>query len=114
MKREGRKCGREMHSGPDFQRKSDPCCGDGGSVLSLAVAWRLGVATAVRRRRIGPVGADRRAVEQILTNLLANAIKHSDGSQVTIRCYAENEETAGLEIEDNGIGIPSEHFGRAG
>jgi len=58
----------------------------------------------------GPVlaWADRRAVEQIVTNLLHNAIQYTDpGGQVSIRVCSQGT-FAHVEIEDTGIGIPTE------
>ena len=49
----------------------------------------------------------------MIYNLLANAIKFSDAEtgQVWLRLTAQ-EEWVILDVEDNGIGIPSEHLNR--
>ncbi len=50
--------------------------------------------------------ADSRRVQQILWNLLSNAIKFTPaGGDVTLRIWLENN-TAVLQVEDTGIGIP--------
>jgi len=49
---------------------------------------------------------------QALINLLDNSIKYSgNGSSIQIRALQEKEQIV-IEIEDNGIGIPSEHLQR--
>ncbi|MBD2124529.1 GAF domain-containing hybrid sensor histidine kinase/response regulator [Trichocoleus sp. FACHB-262] len=50
--------------------------------------------------------ADQRRLKQVLLNLLSNAIKFTpEGGQVTLRAWLEAE-TAVLQVEDTGIGIP--------
>ncbi|MCX7597231.1 MAG: ATP-binding protein, partial [Fischerella sp.] len=54
--------------------------------------------------------ADVRRVEQILWNLLTNAIKFTpEGGNVTLRLWVEDD-TAVFQVEDTGIGIPSEQL----
>jgi two-component system phosphate regulon sensor histidine kinase PhoR len=58
------------------------------------------------------VSAERAAVEQILTNLVDNAIKYTaEGGEVTIRS-AQKGTSVELCVEDTGAGIPSEHLPR--
>ena len=55
-----------------------------------------------------PAWADRQSVEQILSNLLSNAMKFSpDSGGVTVRGYARHGEV-GMSVEDHGMGIPEE------
>jgi len=55
-----------------------------------------------------PIRADRRRLEQMITNLLDNAIKFSNpGGRVTVR-GTTNAEYAVLAFEDHGVGIPAE------
>ena len=52
--------------------------------------------------------ADRRSAEQILSNLLSNALKFSaDGGRVTIRGHT-SPGAVGIGVEDHGMGIPEE------
>lgn len=51
---------------------------------------------------------DKRKMEQILSNLLANAIKYGAGQPVTVRLYA-SEADAVMEVQDQGIGIAKAH-----
>jgi signal transduction histidine kinase len=54
--------------------------------------------------------ADIRRVNQILLNLLTNAIKFTpEGGTVTLRVWIE-EENAVFQVEDTGIGIPEEQL----
>jgi two-component system phosphate regulon sensor histidine kinase PhoR len=56
--------------------------------------------------------ADRRALEQILTNLLDNAIKYTNpGGHVEVRIGCERGRVR-VEVRDDGIGIPPEDLPR--
>ncbi|WP_437553598.1 ATP-binding protein [Sorangium sp. So ce367] len=58
------------------------------------------------------VAADPRALDQILTNLVDNAIHHTpNGSHVVVRARAANGRVV-LEVEDDGPGIPAVHQAR--
>lgn len=58
--------------------------------------------------------SDLRAIRQILTNLIGNAIKFTTHGSVTVsvRCITQKTNSAELEIavEDTGIGIPENQF----
>ncbi|NPC46998.1 PAS domain S-box protein [Corallococcus sp. AB032C] len=64
---------------------------------------------------------DRGRLDQVLTNLLSNAIRYSpEGGQVLVRVVAEGDSGVHLSVKDQGVGIPSEkqrlifeRFGRA-
>ncbi len=61
----------------------------------------------------GEVILDPRRLQQVVYNYLSNALKFTpeDGC-VTVRVGAEGEHHLRLEVEDTGIGIPSEDIGR--
>ncbi len=62
----------------------------------------------------GPVMADRRAVEQILQNLISNAIKFTPaGNRAGVRLI-QSADTASIEVWDEGIGIAAEELPRLG
>ena len=64
--------------------------------------WQLDVAGAGDARVLG----DRDALEQVLLNLLANAVRHTDtGELIAVRADRENGEVV-VTIEDGGEGIP--------
>ena len=56
------------------------------------------------------IHADPAKVEQILLNLLANAVKFTEaGGRVTVRTEIEGDR-AHMVVEDTGIGIPADHL----
>jgi signal transduction histidine kinase len=63
----------------------------------------------------GPVVGrwDRSRIDQVLTNLLANAIKYGSGGRIEVRVRTEGEGSiVRIEVEDHGIGIADENIGR--
>jgi two-component system phosphate regulon sensor histidine kinase PhoR len=63
---------------------------------------------SVEHRGAALVRADPRALEQILVNLVDNAIKYTEaGGAVTVRVEASDDVVA-IHVEDTGIGIPAE------
>ena len=59
------------------------------------------------------VQADRNYLEQILINLLDNAIKYTpEGGRVTVSAIEKDSKDIQFSIEDNGIGIPKEDLSR--
>ena len=69
---------------------------------------------------VPPLATDRLRVEQVVTNLVANAIKHGAGAPIEVRLTSTDDEVA-LSVRDRGPGIaPADHariferFERAG
>jgi len=56
------------------------------------------------------VWAERSLVEQIIENLIDNALKATDKGHVKVRCKAEKGHVV-LEVEDTGCGIPKTELG---
>ena len=55
---------------------------------------------------------DRPRLDQVLTNLLSNALKYGPGQPVRVEVSAEKEHRARLRVEDRGIGVPVEDQAR--
>lgn len=59
-----------------------------------------------------PIIADEDKLEQIVTNLLNNALKYSpNGGDVTLHARVEGENLL-IGVQDQGLGIPKEHLGK--
>jgi two-component system OmpR family sensor kinase len=65
--------------------------------------------------RVPRVLADADRIEQVLLNLLDNAIKYSrPGGSVTVRLASGRDQSVQVQVQDEGIGIPSEDLPRIG
>ncbi len=53
------------------------------------------------------VVADRDCLEQVLVNLIGNAIQYTESGTITVRAYHEND-LVWIEVQDTGIGINSD------
>lgn len=54
------------------------------------------------------VTTDPLRVQQILTNLLSNAIRYTESGTVSLQCYQESEQKWAISITDTGLGISSD------
>jgi signal transduction histidine kinase len=52
---------------------------------------------------------DRMRIDQVVTNLLTNAIKYGDGKPIAIELAHAGADRVRLVVRDHGIGIPPEH-----
>jgi two-component system, cell cycle sensor histidine kinase DivJ len=88
--------------------------GDGCDMLALK-AREAGIELAVRLPgKLPQIVADKRALSQIMLNLVANAIKFSNrGGRVTVSAKAQGA-TIVVTVEDNGVGIGAEDLPRVG
>ncbi len=84
-----------------------------GALEAVAIAARQrGVkVTATYEQGVGTVVVDRRGVEQVLVNLVDNAIKYGGPKPVEIVVYRAGAELV-LEVRDQGIGIEARHLPR--
>jgi signal transduction histidine kinase len=74
-------------------------------------AQAAGSAVSVEAAEPVPCQADPDRVEQVVANLLSNALKYGRGAPVQVRVRAE-EGYAVVEVQDEGIGIPPDQQAR--
>jgi signal transduction histidine kinase len=77
-----------------------------GTVTPLARQKHLPISVQIAPA-VGAITSDRRRVEQILLNLLNNAIKFTPAGQVALTCEADTQWIT-TRIQDTGIGIAPE------
>ena len=56
----------------------------------------------------GSVRCDPQLIEQAVSNLIANAVRHSGSDEISVMVECD-ERVARIAVEDHGIGIPPEH-----
>ena len=83
--------------------------------LADEVATRMQLTTAthqitVKRENGVVVTADRDHIEQVLNNLVTNAIKYSPGGGAIVIDVGREDGGVRLSVRDNGIGIPGEEL----
>ncbi|MDP2119293.1 MAG: ATP-binding protein [Hoeflea sp.] len=84
------------------------------AMLRLQAAGRGVTMTRRLARGVGEITADRRAMHQILINLVGNAIKFTEpGGVINVDAAVENGRFR-LVVSDTGIGIPAEKLARIG
>jgi signal transduction histidine kinase len=75
-------------------------------------AEEQGVSLKVRCEKIGPVQTDSKRMEELIGNLISNAINYSpDGGEVTVTASARGKWIE-LRVQDTGVGIPPEELPR--
>jgi PAS domain S-box-containing protein len=97
--------------------KLEPSDMDLGEVVGEVVAWfapeaaRTGSALRVEGERRVPGWWDRLRLEQVVTNLISNAIRYGAGRPIGARVEVEGDR-ARLVVHDEGIGVPPESLER--
>lgn len=59
---------------------------------------------------LGPVHADRARIARVVTNLVANAVRHSPPEEKVVLSARPVEGQVEVEVRDHGSGIPAEHL----
>lgn len=76
------------------------------------LARQKGVELEMRCPGIDPVKADRGALDQILTNIISNAIKFTpEGGSITVICRQNTKDTR-IAVTDTGVGMSEEQVER--
>lgn len=74
---------------------------------------RLGLRTLEADLRCSPVEADAVFVDEAVTNVLDNALKHTpDGARIRVSARDLDPQHVRLTVEDDGPGVGPEHLGR--
>lgn len=81
-----------------------------GNYLPLALQKGLAMQVKIGSNLPSTVIGDQVRIEQILTNLVVNAIKFTQRGSIVIRAYKTNATHWGIEVKDTGIGIAQEHL----
>jgi PAS domain S-box-containing protein len=76
-------------------------------ILPLAEKKGISVRTELSPE-VSEIFSDQRRVEQILLNLLGNAVKFTDRGEVVVRCWRDKEWIT-TTVQDTGIGIDPKH-----
>jgi two-component system phosphate regulon sensor histidine kinase PhoR len=62
--------------------------------------------------RLPPITADAYLLEQVLVNLIDNALKFTEEGEVRLSCAPEGTDKVRIEVSDTGVGIPEESLSR--
>ncbi|AZN72683.1 sensor histidine kinase [Georhizobium profundi] len=100
---------RLIHEDFDVAAAVDDCV----KMLGLE-AEDKGLTLTARARRAGLLNADQRAVQQILINLIGNAIKFTEPGGVITVDATRSGAMIRLTVSDTGIGMPPEILSRVG
>lgn len=84
------------------------------AMLALQAREKGVTLTSRLQRAMGEILADQRAIQQILINLVGNAVKFTEaGGVVTVDAFV-SDGILTLSVSDTGIGIPAEKLGLLG
>ena len=75
--------------------------------------WRSRSAAAAVASDLAPLDGDPRALEQVLVNLVDNAVKYCPaGTTVTLAAANDGDDALRIGVEDTGPGIDAKHLPR--
>lgn len=75
------------------------------------IATEKGINLKITRIDESIVDADEDKIEQVLDNLISNAIKYTNDGEIKVECIQKEKEVL-ISVEDTGIGIGEEHLDR--
>ena len=78
--------------------------------LPLALQQGLAMRIKINANLPSSVIGDKVRIEQIVTNLVVNAIKYTESGSIVVRVYKANATHWSVEVKDTGIGIAKEHL----
>ena len=78
--------------------------------LPLALKKGLSMQVKIGSNLSPAILGDKARIEQIVSNLVVNAIKYTDTGSILLRAYKANATHWGIEVIDTGIGIAPEHI----
>lgn len=88
--------------------------------LTDEVVWSFGHALSVKKQKLNvdyngrdfDIKGDKDKIEQVLVNLIDNAIKYTgQNGEIKVSLFEEKDNIM-ISVEDNGIGIPKDHLER--
>lgn len=86
---------------------------DGAIRIFIPAAEKKSLKIITEFESVPQVFGDRSRIQQVITNLVSNAIKYTKIGEVRIRTRSENDKVL-LEVRDTGVGIPEDELGRVG
>lgn len=78
--------------------------------LPMALKKGLAMQVHVNSNLPGTLIGDKTRIEQIVSNLVVNAIKYTEAGSILLRAYQADETHWGIDVKDTGIGIAEEHL----
>lgn len=76
------------------------------------LAAEKGISMQLVKAEISRVEADRDKIEQVVDNLVSNALKYTVSGEIDIWCVHNDKNEVEISVEDTGIGIGEEHLER--
>jgi signal transduction histidine kinase len=77
-------------------------------MVALAMPKNIQFKTVIKGSDFPPTLLDKKRIDQVLTNLIGNAFKHTPANQKVTVTVSQNPDHFRIEVEDTGEGIPKE------